>query len=130
MNKEITGSEAMMKALQAEGRDRLVMATIIARQGSSPRGVGSKMLIAKDGSIIGTIGGGLVEGSAIARGKQMLQDEERGAVAMERGAMTMECGPAVMERRPAIMDVDMSAGAAEEDGMVCGGRVQVLLEIV
>ena len=120
----------IMKALQAEGRDSLVMATIIARQGSSPRGVGSKMLIAKDSSIIGTIGGGLVEGSAIARGKQMLQDEERGAVAMERGAMTMECGPAVMERRPAIMDVDMSAGAAEEDGMVCGGRVQVLLEIV
>ena len=120
----------IMKALQAEGRDSLVMATIIARQGSSPRGVGSKMLIAKDGSITGTIGGGLVEGSAIARGKQMLQDEERGAVAMERGAMTMECGPAVMERRPAIMDVDMSAGAAEEEGMVCGGRVEILLEIV
>ena len=127
----------IMKALQAEGRDRLVMATIIARQGSSPRGVGSKMLIAKDGSITGTIGGGLVEGSAIARGKQMLQDEERGAVAMERGAMTMECGPAVMEHEPAVMEhgpvimyVDMSAGTAEEDGMVCGGRVQVLLEIV
>ena len=127
----------IMKALQAEGRDSLVMATIIARQGSSPRGVGSKMLIAKDSSIIGTIGGGLVEGSAIARGKQMLQDEERGAVAMERGAMTMECGPAVMEHEPAVMEhgpvimyVDMSAGAAEEDGMVCGGRVQVLLEIV
>ena len=120
----------IMKALQAEGRDSLVMATI-------PRGVGSKMLIAKDGSITGTIGGGLVEGRAITRGKQMLQDEERGAVAMERGAMTMECGPAVMEHEPAVMEhgpvimyVDMSAGAAEEDGMVCGGRVQVLLEIV
>ncbi len=120
----------IMKALQAEGRDSLVMATIIARQGSSPRGVGSKMLIAKDSSIIGTIGGGLVEGRAITCGKRMLLDEERGAVAMERGAMTMECGPAVMERRPAIMDVDMTAGAAEEEGMVCGGRVQVLLEIV
>ena len=127
----------IMKALQAEGRDRLVMATIIARQGSSPRGVGSKMLIAKDGSIIGTIGGGLVEGRAITCGKRMLLDEERGAVAMERGAMTMECGPAVMEHEPAVMEhgpvimyVDMSAGAAEEDGMVCGGRVQVLLEIV
>ena len=67
----------------------------------------------------------------------VLLDEERGAVAMERGAMTMECGPAVMEHEPAVMEhgpvimyVDMSAGAAEEDGMVCGGRVQVLLEIV
>ena len=85
----------MMKVLQAEGRDRLVMATIIARQGSSPRGVGSKMLIARDGSITGTIGGGLVEGSAIARGKQMLLDEERGYERKhERGP---ECGAAIME---------------------------------
>ena len=127
----------IMKALQAEGRDSLVMATIIARQGSSPRGVGSKMLIAKDGSITGTIGGGLVEGRAISCGRQMLPDDKRGAVAMERGAMTMECGPAVMEHEPAVMEhgpvimyVDMSAGTAEEEGMVCGGRVQVLLEIV
>lgn len=99
----------IMKALQAEGRDSLVMATIIARQGSSPRGVGSKMLIAKDGSIIGTIGGGLVEGQAIARGKQMLMDDGRD---------------------PVIMNVDMSAGDAEEEGMVCGGSVKILLELV
>ena len=118
----------MMKALQAEGRDRLVMATIIARQGSSPRGVGSKMLIARDGSITGTIGGGLVEGSAIARGKQMLLDEERGYERKhERGP---ECGAAIMKHRPVVMDVNMNAGAAEEEGMICGGRVQVLLEIV
>ena len=125
----------IMKALQAEGRDSLVMATIIARQGSSPRGVGSKMLIAKDGSITGTIGGGLVEGRAITRGKQMLQDEERvHERRYERGpecdAGIMKRRPAIMEQQPAIMDVDMSAVAAEEDGMVCGGHVQVLLEIV
>ncbi len=117
----------IMKALQAEGRDRLVLATIIARQGSSPRGVGSKMLIAKDGSIIGTIGGGLVEGQAIARGKQMLMDDEHGH---ECGAATMERRPIIKEGKPVIMDVDMSTGAAEEEGMVCGGRVQILLEIV
>lgn len=110
----------LMKALQVEGRDRLVMATIIARQGSSPRGVGSKMLIAKDGSITGTIGGGLAEGRAISRGKQMLLDDER-----EHGL-----GTAIMEQPPVIMDVDMTAGTAEEEGMVCGGRVKILLEIV
>lgn len=110
----------LMEALQAEGRDRLVMATIIARQGSSPRGVGSKMLIAKDGSITGTIGGGLVEGRAISCGKQMLLDDER-----EHGL-----GTDIMEQQPVIIDVDMNAGAAEEEGMVCGGRVKILLEIV
>lgn len=117
----------IMKALQAEGRDRLVLATIIARQGSSPRGVGSKMLIAKDGSIIGTIGGGLVEGEAIDQGKQMLSNDEHGH---DCDAVTMERRTAIKECKPVIMDVDMSAGTAEEEGMVCGGRVQILLEIV
>lgn len=117
----------IMKALQAEGRDRLVLATIIARQGSSPRGVGSKMLIAKDGSIIGTIGGGLVEGEAIDQGKQMLSNDEHGH---DCDAVTMERRTAIKECKPVIMDMDMSAGTAEEEGMVCGGRVQILLEIV
>jgi hypothetical protein len=53
----------------------------------------------------------------------MLQDDERGAAFMEHMPIIKEC-------KPVIMDVDMTAGAAEEEGMVCGGRVEILLEIV
>lgn len=99
----------VMKALLSDERDRMTMATIISRQGSAPRGMGTKMLIMRDGGIVGTIGGGCVEGNVIAKGRRMLLDEDH---------------------KPVIMEVDMSGDAAEDEGMVCGGRVQVLLETV
>jgi len=42
------------------------LCTIIRAQGSTPRHVGSKMLVNPDGSIIGTIGGGELESRVIA----------------------------------------------------------------
>jgi xanthine/CO dehydrogenase XdhC/CoxF family maturation factor len=42
----------------------------------------------------------------------------------------MERRPIIKEGKPVIMDVDMSTGAAEEEGMVCGGSVKILLELV
>lgn len=99
----------VMKAILSDERDSMVLATIISRQGSAPRAVGTKMLMARDGSIIGTIGGGCIEGSVIAKSRRMLLDEDH---------------------RPVVLEVDMSSDAAEDEGMVCGGRVKVLLEIV
>ena len=99
----------IMKVLLSDERDRMTLATIISRQGSAPRGIGTKMLIARDGGIVGTIGGGCVEGSVIAKGRRMLLDDDH---------------------RPVIIEVDMSGDAAEDEGMVCGGRVKVLLETV
>ena len=32
--------------------------------------------------------------------------------------------------RPVIMEVDMSNASAEDEGMVCGGSVELLLEVV
>ncbi|MBQ9272657.1 MAG: XdhC family protein [Mogibacterium sp.] len=101
--------EDIMKALLSEGREKMALATIISRQGSAPRGMGTKMLIGRDGSIVGTIGGGCIEGSVIAKGRRMLLDEEH---------------------KPEVVEVDMSIEAAEDEGMVCGGRVEVLIEIV
>ena len=39
-----------------------VLVTIIADQGSAPRGAGSQMLVGREGRILGTIGGGSLEG--------------------------------------------------------------------
>lgn len=43
-----------------EGND-LVLVSIIASSGSTPRGAGSHMLIGQSGRVAGTIGGGSVE---------------------------------------------------------------------
>ena len=51
---------------QREKGHDAVLATIIWDDGSAPRGKGSQMLVGRDGLLAGTIGGGAVEGQAIA----------------------------------------------------------------
>jgi xanthine dehydrogenase accessory factor len=48
-----------------------VLATIINRSGSSPRGVGTKILILEDGSFVGTIGGGLLENAVLEEARKV-----------------------------------------------------------
>ena len=49
---------AMYDQIQ-QGND-IVLVSVVASSGSTPRGTGAKMLINKDGRVIGTVGGGAV----------------------------------------------------------------------
>lgn len=101
----------MLKQLQGichllEGGEDLVQATIIKHAGSTPRSVGSKMFVRRDGSIIGTIGGGLVEFEMQKLAREMFDSQ-----------------------RARIVSVDLSgADAATTDQMICGGRLEFLVE--
>lgn len=86
-----------------------VLATIIRRTGSGPRNAGTKMLISADGQTAGTIGGGCSEAEVLRIACQMLSDGEC-------------CRRHVINLRPA----DIS----EEDGMACGGQIEIFLEVV
>lgn len=88
---------------------RSVLATVIMRKGSAPRGLGTKMLVRADGSLAGTVGGGLLEGRALAQAAEMLA---RG------GSQAM------------IMDFDLMDKEAEACGMICGGYVNLYLEVM
>ena len=99
----------VMNALLEKDRPRVAMATIISRKGSAPRSVGTRMIIRRTGEIVGTIGGGCIEGNVIAKGRRMLIEETH---------------------RPVIMEVDITKDTAEDEGMVCGGKIQVMLEVV
>ena len=84
-----------------------MLVTIIADQGSAPRGAGSQMLVDAEGRILGTIGGGAVEGKADAMARQLLQ-----------------------EKRSCCHLFQLHAAAKENIGMVCGGDVQVLFQYI
>ena len=70
-----------MKTLFTELRQLLeqgeeaVLVTIIASSGSTPRGTGSRMLVRKDGSIEGTVGGGAVEYQAMQTALKAMEDK-------------------------------------------------------
>lgn len=91
------------------GNRRKVLATIVSRRGSAPRSAGTKMLIFEDGSTVDTIGGGCVESEI-----------------MQKALLMMRMGEPDFQ----ICTVDMTMDAAEDEGMVCGGVVEVMLERV
>ena len=100
-------SGEMLRALVSEEGRKKVAATIVSRKGSAPRSVGTKMLIFEDGTTVDTIGGGCVESEI-----------------MQKALLMMRAG----EPRFQVCRVDMTADAAEDEGMVCGGVVEVMLE--
>ena len=100
--------EILRGILDEENDEDKILATIVTRKGSAPREAGAKMLIRKDGTFAGTIGGGCVEADVITLARQLLLSEDRAC----------------------LVQVDMTAEAAEVEGMVCGGTVEVLLEKV
>lgn len=84
-----------------------VLATIIARRGSAPRSIGTKMLVLGDGRIIGTIGGGCMESEVQHQCLRLLREENE---------------------KSRIVCADMTVSQAEVEGMVCGGTIDVFLE--
>ena len=85
------------------------LATIVARQGSAPREIGTKMAVLSDGRIVGTIGGGCMESRIRNQCLHMLKEEN------PQSRLVLE---------------DMSGQEAEEEGLVCGGRIRVFLEVL
>ena len=104
-------TKEMIKAILEQESDHSpkVLATIVARKGSAPRGVGTKMLILRNGKCIGTIGGGCMEANVIQKARLMVE------AGMPKAR---------------ICQVDMTGNDAEEEGMVCGGVISLLLELI
>ena len=84
-----------------------VFATIVSRKGSAPRAVGTKMLILQDGRLTGTICGGCLEAKVITEARELMIQPEKNAM---------------------LIKVDLTTEEAEEEGMVCGGILEVFLE--
>lgn len=80
------------------------LVTVVETKGSTPRERGAKMLVYYHGKTVGSIGGGCAEAEAVKRCRQVIH----------RGGY-------------ALMEIDLT-DSAEEDGMVCGGKMQVMLE--
>ncbi len=86
----------------------LALVRLVSDQGSTPRAAGAEMLVRRDGSIAGTIGGGLLEATMMRQAAEVL---DRGR--SETSAFRLRG-----------RDVDSA------DEMVCGGSAEVLIAYV
>ncbi|MGE5251141.1 MAG: XdhC family protein, partial [Bacteroidota bacterium] len=80
------------------------LCTVVSSQGSTPRHVGSKMLVYPDGRFIGTVGGGDLEHRVLD-----------------------EAGMSMVDGQARLLSYNMSDPARGDPG-VCGGQVEVFVE--
>ena len=84
---------------------RMVLAVIIRRAGSAPRAVGSQCIILEDGSLLGTIGGGLLEHRVLERAKDVFRQGES-----------------------VVLPLYLTGKDVAASEMICGGNVEVYLD--
>lgn len=89
-----------------EGK-KIILARIIKQSGSVPRAAGTQCIVLEDGSIKGTIGGGLLEHQVIERAKECFQKE-----------------------KSSVMHFELTGEEVAQTDMICGGVADVYLETV
>lgn len=90
--------------LRRAGR-KCALATIVEVNGSIPSYESAKILVRDDGSMAGTIGGGCVEADVWAAAREAIETE-----------------------KPRRMQFNLSQDAAYDNGLICGGQLEVYIE--
>ena len=98
MNEEVltAAAEALKRGEPA------ALVTVVRAQGSTPQRAGAKMLVFADGRPVGTIGGGCYENEAIGKARA-----------------------AIADGRPTLLHFELNDDFAQENGLICGGRMDV-----
>ena len=89
-----------------EEKQKIVLATVIQTWGSSPRQVGSRMIINDKGDFSGSLSGGCVETAVVRECLKLLKEEKNFKK----------------------MDFRVSNESAWEVGLACGGEIVIFLE--
>ena len=93
-----------MAELEREGR-RFAVATVVRTVGSTPQVVGAKLLVDDLGRLVGTLGGGCVEGDASVEAKRVIETNE-----------------------PSLREYELTEELAWDTGLVCGGTMWISIE--
>ena len=102
-------SEILKEALGRIDRgETIALVTIVKTKGSTPREIGAKMLVNKNGLVAGTIGGGTTEAKVIEKAKEAIK---KGEDRLLNYHLTKE-------------------EAALDEGAICGGNMKVFIDIL
>ena len=89
----------------ARAGKQVALATVIETWGSSPRPVGSQLVIDKDGAFLGSVSGGCIEGAVIREAQGVIASGE-----------------------PKLLEFGVSNEMAWEVGLACGGKIRLYVE--
>ncbi len=86
--------------------DKVIIATVVKTWGSSPRPIGSRMIINQKGSFYGSVSGGCIETSIIKESINLFSDKKSFIK----------------------LDFNVTNDSAWDIGLSCGGEISVFLE--
>jgi len=86
---------------------KCAIATIVQVRGSIPSYESAKLLVREDGSMVGTIGGGCVEAEVWNAAREVIEKEQ-----------------------PRHLSFNLGQDAAYDNGLICGGQLDVFVEPV
>jgi xanthine dehydrogenase accessory factor len=86
---------------------KCALATIVQVKGSIPAFQTAKLLVREDGSLVGTIGGGCVEAEVWNAAREVIATE-----------------------KPRNMSFSLGQDAAYDNGLICGGQLEVFVECI
>jgi len=86
---------------------KCALATIVEARGSIPSYESAKILVRDDGSMTGTIGGGCVEAEVWTAAREVIETE-----------------------KPKRLTFNLGQDAAYDNGLICGGQIEVFVEPV
>lgn len=90
-----------------DGGHQVALATVIKTWGSAPRPAGSQLAVRKDGTFVGSVSGGCVEGAVIS-----------------------EAMDAMTDGKSRKLSFGVSNDQAWEVGLACGGQIEIYVERV
>jgi xanthine/CO dehydrogenase XdhC/CoxF family maturation factor len=88
------------------GRE-VALATVVETWGSAPRPVGSNLVIDGEGSFLGSVSGGCVEGAVVAEALDVIESG-----------------------KPKMLEFGVADETAWQVGLSCGGTIRVFVEKV
>jgi len=107
MNDEQSNDElTRLGEWRAAGR-KGALATVVSTWGSSPRPVGSHLVINDKGEFLGSVSGGCIEGAVVAEALEVMA-----------------------EGGPRVLEFGVSDEEAWEVGLSCGGAIRIYVERV
>ena len=87
-------------------KQKIVLATVVQTWGSSPRQIGSKMIVNEKGDFSGSVSGGCVESSVVRECLKLLKEKK----SFKK------------------IEFKVSNESAWEVGLACGGEIAIFLE--
>lgn len=95
---------AALDAHEARG-ERYAIATVVSTRNSTPRPLGSRLVIGEDGTMAGSVSGGCVENAVVIEAMRVIENGQ-----------------------PILLHYGFTADQAFEVGLPCGGEIDVFVE--